>query len=96
MPKNDLQARIEEARQRYVASIPGKIALIEAALAQEDQAQLSAIGHRLAGSAGMYGFPAMQECAAALEQACLAAAGPTAVREAAEALLDQLRNARIN
>lgn len=63
----------------FVDSMPGRLAEMEAALAQQDFATLKVLAHRLKGSGGGYGYDILTRKGAELEQ------------QAADALFEQCR-----
>lgn len=70
---SDLTKEVEDSiaalRSGYAASLPGKIIEIEDALEDSLEA-LAAQAHKLAGAAGMYGFPILSQTAGDLERIC--------------------------
>lgn len=79
MPTTSLALYMQNQRALYAAGLPEKISALEAALRQlgggtdtinGQEAALSALAqaHKLAGSGGTFGFPAVSEAAAALEK----------------------------
>lgn len=80
--------RYEAVRARFVSRFAPGIALIELCLADGaagDWAGLAAFAHKLAGTAGSFGFAGLGEAALDLERAVQAAV-PDEVAEAARAL----------
>lgn len=75
-----------ELVELYVQEMPDRIALLEASLASGDRQTLRRTAHQLKGSAGGYGFPAVTQPAAALEQAV----DSNLPRDRIESLLDSL------
>ena len=66
---------MQAQRQRYVSTLPGKIAALETALRQigstgntEAAVSALALAHTLAGSGGTFGFPAVSDAAAGIEK----------------------------
>jgi len=79
MPTTSLALYMQTQRALYAAGLPEKISALEAALRQLDggtdepasqEAALSVLAqaHKLAGSGGTFGFPAVSEAAAAIEK----------------------------
>lgn len=79
MPTTSLALYLQTQRALYAAGLPEKVAALEAALRQlgtgnegtrSQEAALSALAqaHKLAGSGGTFGFPAVSEAAATIEQ----------------------------
>ena len=79
MPTTSLTLYMQTQRALYAAGLPEKIRALEAALGQlgsgtagpnGQEAALSTLGqaHKLAGSGGTFGFPAVSEAAAAIEK----------------------------
>jgi len=58
-----------ELLEFFVGEMSDRIAALEAAASSGDQAQLATLAHQLKGAAGGYGFPAVSDVAASLEQA---------------------------
>jgi len=81
--------------EMFVAELPGKIAAIEKALAEEDLKVLAMGAHQLKGAAGGYGFPSVTEAAKDLESSARADEDLAAVREKLEVLADLCRGARV-
>lgn len=74
MPQTSLALHMQTQRKLYLASLPAKVAEVGAALQQylhagDDAARHSALAeaHKLAGSGGTFGFPAISEAAARIE-----------------------------
>jgi len=85
-PSDDLATKLEALTARFVASLPGKVASLRAAMDSDDSALLAREAHKLAGSGGSYGCNAVGSAAAALERA----AADGADGEQLAQLLDQL------
>jgi len=62
-------ARLAERTPAYLASCRGDVDKLNAALDREDYAPVSLIGHNLRGSGGGFGFPAISDIGAEIEQA---------------------------
>ncbi|GAB3480834.1 response regulator [Polaromonas eurypsychrophila] len=74
MPQTRLALFMQAQRELYLASLPAKVSEVGTALQQylhagDDAAGLSALAtaHKLAGSGGTFGFPAISEAAAGIE-----------------------------
>jgi HPt (histidine-containing phosphotransfer) domain-containing protein len=69
----DLERVLRELRATYIAESPQRLAEVEAALSRVEQgereasAELARLLHRLAGSGGSYGLPAVTSAARAAE-----------------------------
>lgn len=89
----------EALRLRYVQSFPGKVEALQAASAAlsagnpDARKQLRDQAHKLAGSAGMYGFDDLGNQARAVVHAVDAAAADAEVQELLSRLLASLRAA---
>ncbi len=88
----------EVLRLRYLASLPGKAGEFEQALAdaltstQPDWSMIRSLGHKLAGSAGMYGFDQLGDIARDLVHMIDDRSGPSeAVQARTLALIAALR-----
>lgn len=97
MPQTRLALFMQTQREFYLASLPAKVAQLGAALQQylqtgDDAAGLSALAeaHKLAGSGGTFGFPAISEAAAGIEALLAAASARRRPADAAERQLLQL------
>ena len=84
---NAVEQKMAELSERFAARASGERAAIERALEQEDQEQLRDLAHKLAGSAAMFGHPAIGEAALSLE---LAAEEGASVAQAAHTLCEML------
>ena len=65
----DVQQSIQVLKLAYASSLPEKIDEIEHALDVSLEV-VAALSHKLAGTAGMYGFLALSETASKLESIC--------------------------
>lgn len=92
----------EALRRRYIDSFPGKCAAFEAVIGQMAAAGADAVGavaklrdlaHKLAGSAGMYGFDDLGNLAREVVHAVDAGASPQILGGLAQTLLDRLTSA---
>lgn len=82
----DPLAELAEVRRAYAARLPEKLAelcaAVEAARAGENQLiEAHGLAHRLAGSAGAYGHPAVSAAVAEIEHALAAALADPAERD---------------
>ncbi|MCT2558429.1 Hpt domain-containing protein [Tsuneonella sp. YG55] len=85
---NDIvQAKLAELGRRFAAQAPERRTALRAALDEGDLPALATLAHRLAGNAGMFGYPAISEAAFAVEQAIDEERDPT---EPAAVLMDLL------
>lgn len=83
----DPWAELAEVRRAYAARLPDKLAELRAALeaaraGEEPLVEARHVAHRLAGSAGSYGHPAVSAAVAEIEHALIAAIAEPAEREA--------------
>jgi len=67
-----LEDKLAEPRVRFQARAGDELAVIEAALANGDRPTIIDRAHKLAGIAGMFGYPEIGDAAFSLEQAALA------------------------
>jgi len=65
--------------QQFLSGLPQRTAAIQTALSNQDMNQLKILAHQLKGAAGGYGFPAISQTAARLEQAAAASDAASAV-----------------
>lgn len=79
----DLQALVD----LYLAEMPARAEALRLALTGGDRAQLQRLAHRLKGSAGQYGFPALSTHAAVLERLVRDGADVNAIHGAAMTVL---------
>ncbi len=85
-PDEDFAETLRALREHYAGELPDRLAAIDAALAA-DPIRARPLVHRLRGSAGSYGFAAVSEAAALLEDALDAEpADPAAIARAHAAL----------
>ena len=78
---------LKTAVVKFLALLPPRAQEMESALAAGDLEGVATVAHRLKGAGGTHGYPAVSECARALEQA--ARAGD---RDATSALLEEFRS----
>jgi HPt (histidine-containing phosphotransfer) domain-containing protein len=76
----EVDALLAAAREQYASRLPSKLAAIEELAARGDWEEARRAAHKLRGSAATYGFAAIGEAAAALEQLALDAASFDPVR----------------
>lgn len=86
---DDVAAAMAALRAQYRDALPGKVDAIARAVTSRDPAA-EGLAHRLAGSAGSYGFAAAGDAARAVEDA-LAAGDDAAARAALDALRAAVR-----
>ncbi len=67
-------ALLAEARMQFAASLPAKVAELEALLGRAAWDELRRAAHKLRGSAGTYGFVDVSSLASAIEEVLLAVA----------------------
>ncbi|HEY1066592.1 MAG TPA: Hpt domain-containing protein [Pirellulales bacterium] len=60
---------MRELIRDYGAALPGRIADLKASIDSNDLARVTKLAHQLKGAGGMYGYPALSQIAALLEQA---------------------------
>ena len=63
--------KMAELRQRFVDRCPAWLGDLDAALDARDGEAVARLAHRLAGNAGMFGYPELSEAAAELESAAI-------------------------
>lgn len=96
----------EALRRRYIDSFPGKCAAFEAVIGQLSAvgapadgvgavARLRDLAHKLAGSAGMYGFDDLGNLAREVVHAVDSGAGPPILGGLAQTLLQRLTAAHL-
>jgi HPt (histidine-containing phosphotransfer) domain-containing protein len=85
-----IDGRLAALRERFVTHAVAEIFAIRMALGQSDWSRLRDLTHGLSGRAGMFGFPALGEAAAALEEAIEADVAPAERRQLAEQLIASL------
>jgi HPt (histidine-containing phosphotransfer) domain-containing protein len=89
-----IHALIEAARLDFATSLPVKVGALDAQVQTEAWEDVRRGAHNLRGSAGVHGFTAISDFAAAVEELLVASRGaPEAeARERVRALLDGLRD----
>jgi HPt (histidine-containing phosphotransfer) domain-containing protein len=96
----DLDAELAALRAAYARELPGKARAVAAATRAvvddpKKAEEATAVAHRLRGTAGAYGFPAISQAAAAIEDALHAGARDAsliALADAMEAAGDALKS----
>ena len=78
----------EKLKEKYLQNLPEKLLNLNGLIAEDDRVAVQSILHKLAGSAGMYGFPLISEIAAEIEG--LIIAGKPLDSVSIKALLKQL------
>jgi len=100
-PDDALERALRALREEYLAAAPGRVAELWAALARVQNGEpaaisaLGALAHRLAGSAGSYGFQAVSQAARELDQRCRTAVATepaTDLRALVQAIADAFAN----
>lgn len=71
----DFTSELAELKRVYIASLPGKLDEIAAAIANRSLEQTCALAHRLRGTAGSYGIAPVGAAVGAIEDRVDAAAG---------------------
>lgn len=68
MPVESVTGRMRELAERFLAALPGDLAILrDAARDRTGRAAAAGVAHRIAGRAGMFGFPALGIQASDLE-----------------------------
>jgi len=62
----------EQLRRKYIRSLPEKMRTLQEQISQQDVLNVQSLLHKLAGSAGMYGFSSVSSLAAAMEELIIA------------------------
>jgi HPt (histidine-containing phosphotransfer) domain-containing protein len=84
-----------EIVREFAAELPDRIVDLEGRLETGDLAQLQVLAHQLKGAGGGYGFSAVTDAAAVLEQSLKAAADAGVIKEHCGALCDTLRAVQV-
>ena len=99
--RNRARAKLGQLRERFVERLRGRLdeleGLVERARGDPSEGTLAeavSVAHRLAGTAGSYGFVEVGEAAAALERSLQRIAGGQDEWEAAQAALLRMRESR--
>jgi HPt (histidine-containing phosphotransfer) domain-containing protein len=94
---SDVDALLAAARAEYAARLPSKLAAIEELTARGAWDEARRAAHKLRGSAATYGFAALGDAAAVLEQLATQASPHDApgARGARGALDEALQRARV-
>ncbi len=82
----DFATRLAELRRGYIASLPGKLDEIAAAIDRRALEDTRALAHRLRGTAGSYGVAAISSAVGAIEDRIDAGESPTVWGELADLL----------
>jgi CheY-like chemotaxis protein/HPt (histidine-containing phosphotransfer) domain-containing protein len=85
---------MQEIVERFVASLPDRLAALRADVAAGTRPSLQRLAHQLKGAAGGYGFPAITGAAAALEKAIVDEADDARVHQAVDELAGLCARAR--
>ena len=82
--------------REFVSAFPDRMTALEESLAQGDLARVQSLAHQLKGAGGGYGFDAITEVAAALEQALKDGADAGVLEERASSLCETLRAVEVS
>lgn len=88
---SDFAKRMHALRQRFVGEAAGEAAAIENHAAVEAWSEVRDLSHRLAGRAGMFGFPELSDLARELEEAIEAGVPRSELQRLASGLARRLR-----
>lgn len=80
-----------EIVREFAAELPGRAESLENYLRDGDHEELQRLAHQLKGAGGGYGFTAVTEVAASLEQALKEGADESVVKDSTAALCETLR-----
>ncbi len=80
IPRKCHNERYTQLVQAYVARLPRAGRQMREAFQMKNYAALKATAHRLAGTGGLYGFPALSSAACKLQQAIIESRGRTGLR----------------
>ena len=83
--------RLEELRQRFRGRALIHAVELEQALRAGDKARLLEIAHRLSGSGGTFGYPAISRIAETVERAAESMAPAPELARVLQSLLDAIR-----
>jgi HPt (histidine-containing phosphotransfer) domain-containing protein len=91
----EVDALLAAAREQYAARLPSKLAAIEELAARGDWDEARRAAHKLRGSAATYGFVAIGDAAATLEQLAIdvTSIDPARFRGALDEALERAREA---
>lgn len=90
---DEIELRMHRLRERFVARSADDRRRLAAAIEAGDRAAMRGIAHALAGSGGIFGFPAVSDAGRNLEDALDAGADPEALRCLGMALMGVLPSA---
>ncbi len=85
-----------EIVQEFADELPGRAESAETLLRDGDLSELQRLAHQLKGAGGGYGFDAITEVAAALEQALKDGADAGVLEERASSLCETLRAVEVS
>ncbi len=85
-----------EIVQEFADELPGRAESAETLLRDGDLSELQRLAHQLKGAGGGYGFDAITEVAAALEQALKDGADARVLEERASSLCETLRAVEVS
>jgi len=68
-PREPLSPRLQSRVAAYIRNCRQNVIMLRAALAVDDFATISVLGHQMRGSGGMFGFETITDCGAAIEAA---------------------------
>lgn len=88
----DFSQRMAALRQRFVHQAGAEAAEIESGAAAQTWSAVRDLSHRVAGRAGMFGFPEITDLARALEEAVEGRASVTELENLASDLVRRLRS----
>jgi HPt (histidine-containing phosphotransfer) domain-containing protein len=91
-----LDERMAGLRLRFLVRAAAEREALAAAFARGDLVEVGRIAHGLAGAGGTFGFPALSDAAAGLEEALLEGAAPEALGPLVGGLLGRLDQLRAN
>jgi two-component system CheB/CheR fusion protein len=93
-PIPDRDPELAEITATFVAGLPDRAAALERSLAANDLESLAVLSHRLKGTAGGFGFPAITEAAGRLEASAKARGSLDEIGEHVRRVVDLCRRAR--
>jgi HPt (histidine-containing phosphotransfer) domain-containing protein len=94
---NEVDAKLEDLRKRFLKRSAEDLKAIEAAIASPasiDRTRLRTTVHRLSGAAGTFGYPKLSEIAGAADDALMGFQGD--VEEILDRLYEELRRTLAN
>lgn len=86
----DFAQRMQALRQRFIEQAKVEADEIKGYATAEVWSQVRDLSHRVAGRAGMFGFPELTDVARTLEEAIDAGAPPVALHDLASGLVRRL------